>query len=67
MPYLDQYSGSWTSTQARHLLKRTTFGPSVQMVNSAVNLGLNDTIDALFAPLAMSQTPEKLDKFMKID
>ncbi len=59
MPYLDQYSGSWTSTQARHLLKRTTFGPSVQMVNSAVNLGLNDTIDALFAPLATPAPPVK--------
>ncbi len=59
MPYLDSYSGSWTSTQASHLLRRTTFGPSIQMVNSAVNLGLNDTIDTLFATLATPTPPVK--------
>ncbi len=59
MPYIDQYSGNWTLTQARHLLKRTTFGPSVQMVNTALNLGLNGTIDELFAPLPMPNPPLK--------
>ncbi|MFM2392101.1 MAG: hypothetical protein RLZZ546_78 [Bacteroidota bacterium] len=59
MPYLDQYSGSWTSVQARHLLRRTTFGPSVQMIDSAKNLGLNGTIDALFTPLAPPSPPLK--------
>jgi uncharacterized protein (DUF1800 family) len=59
MPYLDVYSGNWTSIQARHLLRRTTFGPSVQMVDSSVNLGLNETIDALFAPLATPNPPVK--------
>jgi uncharacterized protein (DUF1800 family) len=59
MPYLDQYSGNWTAAQARHLLRRTTFGPSVQMVESALNVGLNGAIDALFAPLAMPTPPLK--------
>jgi uncharacterized protein (DUF1800 family) len=59
MPYLDAYSGNWTSVQARHLLKRTTFGPSVQMVADAVNLGLNGTIDALFASLPLPAPPLK--------
>jgi uncharacterized protein (DUF1800 family) len=59
MPYLDVYSGNWTSAQARHLLRRTTFGPSIQMVDSAINLGLNGTIDALFAPLATPAPPLK--------
>jgi uncharacterized protein (DUF1800 family) len=59
MPYLDQYSGNWTSIQARHLLRRTTFGPSIQMVNTATNLGLNGTIDRLFAPLPMPSPPLK--------
>jgi uncharacterized protein (DUF1800 family) len=59
MPYLDAYSGSWTSVQARHLLRRTTFGPSVQMVANSTNLGLNATIDALFAPLATPAPPLK--------
>jgi uncharacterized protein (DUF1800 family) len=59
MPYLDAYTGSWTSAQARHLLKRATFGPSIQMVTQAVNLGLNGTIDALFAPVPTPAPPVK--------
>jgi hypothetical protein len=59
MPYLDAYTGSWSIVQARHLLRRTTFGPSVQMVTNAVTLGLNATIDALFATLAMPAPPLK--------
>lgn len=59
MPYLDEYTGNWTATQARHLLRRTTFGPSIQMVNTAVNLGLDGTIDELFAPLPMPDPPVK--------
>ena len=59
MPYLDEYSGNWTATQARHLLRRTTFGPSVQMVDTSINLGLNGTINALFAPLATPAPPLK--------
>jgi uncharacterized protein (DUF1800 family) len=59
MPYLDAYSGNWTSAQARHLLRRTTFGPSIQMVDNAINLGLNGTIEALFAPLATPAPPVK--------
>jgi len=59
MPYLDPYSASWTSTQARHLLRRTTFGPSIQMVDTSVNLGLNGTIDELFDPLPMPNPPVK--------
>ncbi len=59
MPYLDEYSGNWTSIQARHLLRRTTFGPSIQMVNTAINLGLNSTMNALFTPLPMPAPPLK--------
>jgi hypothetical protein len=59
MPYLDEYSGKWTSAQARHLLRRTTFGPSVEMVSQSMNLGLNGTIEALFAPLATPAPPLK--------
>lgn len=59
MPYLDQYSGNWNSTQARHILRRTTFGPSIQMVNYSINLGLNGTIDELFNALPMPTPPLK--------
>jgi uncharacterized protein (DUF1800 family) len=59
MPYLDAYAGIWSSIQARHLLRRTTFGPSIQMVDTSVNLGLSGTIDALFTPLPMPDPPLK--------
>lgn len=59
MPYLDAYSGNWTSIQARHLLRRAIFGPSPQMVDTAINLGLNGTIDQLFAQLPMPAPPLK--------
>jgi len=59
MPYLDQYIGNWTSSQARHLLRRTTFGPSIQMVNTATSLGLNGSVDELFTPLSMPSLPLK--------
>jgi uncharacterized protein (DUF1800 family) len=59
MAYLDVFSGNWTAAQARHLLRRTTFGPSIQMVANSVNLGLNGTIDALFAPLPLPAPPLK--------
>lgn len=59
MPYLDEYKEVWSAAQARHLLKRTTFGPSVQMVDTSIGAGLNGTIDTLFAPLAMPDPPLK--------
>ncbi len=59
MPYLDEYKGVLASSQARHLLRRTTFGPSIQMVETAVKLGLKGTIDALFAPLPIPAPPLK--------
>jgi Protein of unknown function (DUF1800) len=59
MPYLDEFSGNWTSVQARHLLRRTTFGPSITMVNTAVGLGLQGTINQLFTPLPAPAPPLK--------
>lgn len=59
MPYLDEYKGVWSAAQARHLLKRTTFGPSVQMVDTSIGAGLNGTIETLFAPLSMPDPPLK--------
>jgi uncharacterized protein (DUF1800 family) len=59
MPYLDEYTGTWTSKQARHLLKRTTFGPSIQMVETAIASGLSGTINALFTQLPMPDPPLK--------
>lgn len=59
MPYLDPYAGTWTATQARHLLRRTTFGPSHNMVTQAVNLGLAGTLSELFTVLPIPVPPVK--------
>lgn len=59
MPYLDTYSGIWTSAQARHLLRRTTFGPSIAMVENATDIGLNATLNELFTELPTPAPPLK--------
>jgi len=59
MPYLDTYSGAWTATQARHLLRRSTFGPSIDMVNTALDLGLEETVNQLFAVNDLPSPPLK--------
>ena len=59
MPYLDPYSGSWTTTQARHLLNRTTFGVTQNMVDEALNLGLQNTVEKLFENKDLPNPPLK--------
>ncbi len=57
MSTLNPYSGPWTFSQAAHLLRRTTFGPSYTDIKSAVNQGLSNTIDTLLAPLPAPEPP----------
>lgn len=59
MPYLDKYLGTWSFKEAKHLLTRTTFGPSQQMISSAIALGLAGTIDKLFTVLPLPEPPLK--------
>lgn len=59
MPYLAPYTGSWTSIEARHLLRRTTCGPSDSMVDTAVQNGLSATLNALFANNPLPAPPLK--------
>ncbi|MBK7342382.1 MAG: DUF1800 family protein [Saprospiraceae bacterium] len=59
MPFLDPYTASWTSREARHLLRRTTFGPSIQMVKKAASQGLDQTVDELFTLLPVPDPPLK--------
>ncbi len=59
MPYLDPYSGNFTETEARHLLRRTVFGPTQSMVETAAAQGLAATIVQLFTALAEPQPPVK--------
>ena len=61
MPYLDTFSGNWTEKEARHLLKRTSFGITQNLVNSAISLGFTDTIDKLFEENPLQSFPLKYE------
>ncbi len=61
MPYLDTYSGNWSAKEARHLLKRTSFGVSQALTEEAVSLGLSATINKLFEVAPMPETPLKYE------
>jgi hypothetical protein len=59
MPYLDTYSGNWSAKEARHLLKRTSFGVTQAMVNTSVADGLLETIHKLFVEHSLPEPPLK--------
>ena len=59
MPYLDNFSENWTAKEARHLLKRTSFGITEMLVSEAVSLGLSGTIDQLFDQSPLPEPPLK--------
>jgi len=44
---MDPYIGTWTKEQAAHLLRRTTFGSTFQQIQSAVNLGMDASVNSL--------------------
>ncbi len=46
----NKYAGPWTLKEASHLLRRTTFGPTRQMMLDAVSMGFDSTLDILFTP-----------------
>ena len=47
---LEEYTGPWEFKQAAHLLRRTTFGPNWQQIQSVVSDGLEVTINKLLEP-----------------
>lgn len=59
MALLDAYTGSWTHKEARHLLRRTTFGPTQDEVETATTLGLESTLTALFTITSLADKPVK--------
>lgn len=61
MVYLDTYSGNWSSKEARHLLKRTSFGITQALVEETVALGLTATINKLFEENPLPPTPLKYE------
>lgn len=56
-PGLAPYTGPWTFEQAAHLLRRTTFGPSLSLIRSAVEMGKDAVLDELFADKALPAPP----------
>ena len=61
MPNLDTFSGNWNATNARHLLKRCSFGVSADLVNESITLGLQGTIDKLFEAKSLPDPPLKYE------
>lgn len=59
MAYLDPHIGSWTEKEARHLLRRATYGPSQAMVETAVADGLATTLNSLFTLNPLPDPPVK--------
>ncbi|MEZ4950067.1 MAG: DUF1800 domain-containing protein [Saprospiraceae bacterium] len=54
---LDPYTGSWGFENAAHLLRRATFGPTVEQVKQSVQDGLNATVAKLLEDLPMPSPP----------
>lgn len=44
---LTPYTGTWTSAEAAHLLRRTMFGPTLAQIQQAVSGGMNATVAQL--------------------
>ncbi len=59
MPALTKYTGQWTAVQARHVLRRTVFGPTFEMVKTSLTQGMEDTVSTLLADLPEPQQPLK--------
>ena len=62
---LDPYVGPWELEQAAHLLRRTMFGPTYNQMKTAVQEGLDATVEQLLSPQAMPAPP--LNSFFQDD
>lgn len=51
------YEGVWTSAEANHLLRRTTFGCDAEQVKEVVGLGLSGSLDLLFSDQPLPDPP----------
>lgn len=54
---LAPYMGDWTRQTAVHLLKRTTFGPTLQSIDDSHQKGLEGTLSELFADKPLPSLP----------
>ncbi|MCB0636204.1 MAG: DUF1800 family protein, partial [Lewinella sp.] len=58
---LETYTGPWDFAAAAHLLRRATFGPTKDVIDQALELGLDGTITKLFESLPMPAPPVYYD------
>lgn len=56
---LDTFEGPWTRAMAAHLLRRCTFGPSPEMIDEALEMGLEATVDQLLSDVEVLDQPLK--------
>ncbi|MCB0661590.1 MAG: DUF1800 domain-containing protein [Saprospiraceae bacterium] len=54
---LDPYTGPWGPEQAAHLLRRATFGPTIEHIRQATQDGLDGTVANLLADIPMPAPP----------
>lgn len=59
---LQKYSGEWTFDKAAHLLRRTTFGPTREVIELSVQAGMDATIEQLLAELDPVPPPVNFDE-----
>ncbi|MBK8654805.1 MAG: hypothetical protein IPN20_13095 [Haliscomenobacter sp.] len=57
---LEPYTGSWSAQQAAHLLRRATFGPTIELIRQSADEGLSATLDRLFAEPPLPDKPLNL-------
>ncbi|MBK8044959.1 MAG: DUF1800 domain-containing protein [Haliscomenobacter sp.] len=58
---LEPYTGSWSAQQAAHLLRRATFGPTIELIRQSAEEGLSATLDRLFAEPPLPDKPLNLE------
>ncbi|NNE27535.1 MAG: DUF1800 family protein, partial [Saprospiraceae bacterium] len=54
---LEKYTGAWTFETAAHLLRRTTFGSTLQQLKDAADSDLDTLMDQLFDTLPLPDEP----------
>lgn len=54
---LEPYDGPWGFEQAAHLLRRTTFGPSIEQIRTAASQNRNTAVQRLFQYAPMPAPP----------
>ena len=54
---LNPYNGPWGDQEAKHLLKRTTYGPTRKMIKDSISKGMASTITELLTDLPDPDLP----------